>query len=97
LWCYDAYIMMVRTQLSLTMEQHRRARRRAEELGISMAEYVRRLVDADLKGLSQPVKIDAVFDLGDSGGSDVEKHKDEYVGQAVSALHERRRKPTQPT
>jgi len=77
--------MMERTQLSLTPEQHRRARRRAEELGISLAEYVRRLVDQDLQGLRRPADVSSVFDLGRSGGSDVARHKDEYLGQAVEA------------
>jgi hypothetical protein len=88
-------MVMVRTHVSLTMEQHRRARRRAEELGISMAEYVRRLVDADPSGPSQPVEINAVFDLGDSGGSNVAGYKDEYVGLAVSPT--RSRWPSQST
>ena len=77
---YSVYIMMARTQLSLPLEQHRKARRRAEELGISLAEYVRRLVEADLKDLARPVDVSAIFDLGRSGGSDIAQHKDEYVG-----------------
>ena len=83
--------MMERTQLNLTVEQHRKARKRAEELGVSLAEYVRRLVDADLKGRARPVSVEAVFDLGNSGGSEVARFKDEYVGEAVEAEHERER------
>jgi hypothetical protein len=79
--------MMSRTQLSLTLEQHRRARRRAEELGISLAEYVRRLVDQDLQGIPRPADVSALFDLGRSGGSDIARHKDEHVGEAVEAEH----------
>jgi len=84
--------MMERTQLNLTAEQHRKARKRAEELGISLAEYVRRLVDADLKAMARPVSVEAVFDLGDSGGSDVARFKDDYVGEAVEAQHESERR-----
>lgn len=83
--------MMERTQLSLTVEQHRKARGRAKELGISLAEYVRRLVDADLQGLPQPADVSAAFHLGDSGGSSIARHKDDYIGEAVAAEHERER------
>jgi len=34
--------------------------------------------------------ISAIFDLGDSGGSDVGIHKHEYIGEAVDAAHPRR-------
>lgn len=83
--------MMSRTQITLPPENHRRARRRAAELGISLAEYIRRLVDADLREVAPPTAdISAIFGLGDSGGSDVATHKHDYVGDAVDALHPRR-------
>jgi hypothetical protein len=83
--------MMTRTQITLSPENHRLARRRAAELGISLAEYIRRLVDNDLHETT-PGKSDisVIFGLGDSGGSDVATHKHEYVGEAVDALHPRR-------
>jgi hypothetical protein len=77
--------MMERTQLSLTREQHRKARRRAHELGISLAEYIRRLVDQDLQVGPRPTDVTAIFDLGRSGGSDIARHKDQYIGEAVEA------------
>src|SRR5437016_12002796 len=43
LW-YDGTIMMSRTQITLEDEMQRRARRRASDLGVSLAEYFRRLV-----------------------------------------------------
>ncbi len=83
--------MMSRTQISLDPEDHRLARRRAAEQGISLAEYIRRLVREDIKG---PVRvkpdISVIFDFGNSGGSDIANHKDEYIGDAVDALHPRR-------
>jgi hypothetical protein len=83
--------MMARTQITLSPENHRLARRRAAELGISLAEYVRRLVDKDLQETT-PAKpdISVIFDLGNSGGSDIANHKDEYIGEAIEALHPRR-------
>jgi hypothetical protein len=77
--------MMARVQVALSPEEHRRARARAAELGISFAEYVRRLVAQDLGGARATRETDALFDLGDSGGSDVAHSKDEYVGEAVAA------------
>lgn len=83
--CYDGNIMMSRTQLSIDPELHRRAKQRAADLGISLAEYLRRLVASDLeqpRGKADPT---VVFNLGHSGGSDVASEKDWYVGEAVEA------------
>lgn len=89
-WYADA-IMMSRTQVYLPAEEHRQARKRASELGISLTEYVRRLVHADLAG-PEPVRDPAVlFDLGDSGGSDVAADKDAYLAAAVAGREGRRR------
>lgn len=78
--------MMSRTQITLDPEEHRRARRRASELGISLAEYVRRLVRRDLGEAPRPVgDISAIFALGDSGGSDIATEKNESIGRAVEA------------
>jgi hypothetical protein len=83
--------MIQRTQVSLDAADHRRARRRAAELGISLAEYIRRLVRRDLEG---PDVVDrdvtGLFALGHSGGSDVATQKDAYVAAATAA---RRRSP----
>src|SRR5437016_6136404 len=50
---YDGDIMMSRTHITLDAEIQRKARQRASDLGISLAEYLRRLVARDLGG-SQP-------------------------------------------
>lgn len=86
--------MMVRTQIALDSEDHRRAKRRAAEQGISLAEYVRRAVRHDLGAEERPrAHISEIFDLGSSGGSDIAKHKDKYLGEA--AWHEHLRKTGQ--
>ena len=77
--------MMARTQITLDPENHRRARRRAAELGISLAEYLRRLVARDLAPRIRSADPASLFDLGDSGGSDIARHKDAYLGEAVYA------------
>jgi hypothetical protein len=83
--------MMVRTQIALDSEDHRRAKRRAAELNISLAEYLRGLVRLDLGSEEQPAAdISAIFGLGDSGGSDVARLKDAYIGDAVEAEYLRK-------
>lgn len=77
--------MSVRTQITLDRELRNRARKRATELGISLAEYVRRLIARDLERPQPSRDPSAVFDLGDSGGSDVAREKDALVGEAVAA------------
>ena len=62
-------------------------------MGISLAEYVRRLVDRDLGEVERPAAdISVLFGLGDSGGSDIANHKDEYIGEAFEAMRRRRRR-----
>jgi hypothetical protein len=85
--------MMARTQVTLQPEYQRRARRRASDLGISLAEYIRRLVERDLGSAAAQAAPRAVFDLGNSGGSDVAKDKHAMIAQAfVSARMSRRRR-----
>ncbi len=75
--------MMVRTQISLDQALHRRARRRAEELGISLAELTRRALASELAPANTAeAEISSIFDLGDSGGSDVAAEKDRYLAEA---------------
>lgn len=73
---------MTRTQLSFERETLRRARTKADALGISLAEYVRRLVAKDLGERSGPADPTVVFDLGSSGGSDIASDKDAMLAAA---------------
>ncbi len=85
--------MMARTQITLEPEIQRRARQRASDLGISLAEYVRRLVVRDLgSGGRAKADMSVIFDLFSSGGSDIAKNKDAMIGEAVAALHEAKRR-----
>ncbi len=74
--------MVVRTQVTLDADMHRRAKRRAADSGISFAEYIRQVVDHDL---GEPPKSDisALFDLFDSGVSDVSANVDKYLGDSL--------------
>ena len=82
---YNAAIMMSRTQITLETALQKRARQRASELGISFAEYVRRLVASDLAGPLRTADVTSVFDLGSSGGSDIARDKDAMLAEAFRA------------
>lgn len=90
--CHNAFIMMLRTQISLSSETQRRARQRAAQLGISLAEYIRRLIDRDLGQAMAQADPSLVFDLGSSGGSDISREKAAMIGEAVSAQNPSRDK-----
>jgi len=79
--------MMVRTQISLERELQRRARQRASDTGVSLAEYVRRLVARDLDHAEPKADPSCVFDLGDSGDSNIAVEKDAMIAEAFAAAH----------
>jgi hypothetical protein len=79
--------MMVRTQITLESELQSQARRRASEMGISLAEYVRRLVARDLARPVQTVDVSTIFDLGSSGGSNIAVNKDAMIAEAFDSFH----------
>ena len=88
--------MRVRTQITIDRDLLRRAQAKADSLGISLSEYVRRLVAADLgyrerKIFSKRPDISAVFDLGTSGEpTNIARDKDEMIGEAVWQNHLRK-------
>jgi hypothetical protein len=83
--------MMARTQISLDPEQHRQAQKRAAQLGVSLAEYLRRLLASDLGRPRTRRDASGVFALGSSGGADIARDKDRLVGDAVAARRDIRR------
>jgi hypothetical protein len=88
--------MNARTQITIDPETQRRARAKAEELGISFAEYIRRLVSSDLGPPRKKADISILFDLVDEGPpTDIARDKDKMVGEAVwkEYLRKTRRKP----
>ena len=82
---YDGDIMMSRAQIAFDPETQRRARRRASDLGVSLAEYVRRLVARDLAAPRRAANPAAVFDLGASDGSDIAANKDAMLAEAFAS------------
>jgi len=76
--------MNARTQITMDPELQRRAQARAAELGISFAEYVRRLVASDLGEPKPKADISMIFDLGASEEpTNIARDKDKMIGEAV--------------
>jgi hypothetical protein len=83
--------MNTRTQINMDPEMQHRAHAKAAELGISFAEYMRRLVANDLGPSRQSVDISVVFNLVDEGPStNIARDKDKMVAEAVWDEHTRK-------
>ena len=82
--------MSARTQITIDPELQRRAHARAAELGISFAEYVRRLLASDLGEPRPRADIAAIFDLGASREpTDVARDKHKMLDEAAWEEHAR--------
>jgi hypothetical protein len=81
--------MVVRTQVTLNPDMHRRAKRRAAERGVSFAEYIRQVVDRDL-GEQPKTDISAISGLFESGRSDISSNVDKYLGESLWKEHLRK-------
>lgn len=84
--------MMVRTQITLESEMQKQARRRASESGVSLAEYVRRLVERDLGRPRPHSDLTCIFDLGRSRASDIAAKKDSMLAEAFGSSRKRARR-----
>jgi hypothetical protein len=83
--------MNARTQITMDPELQRRAQTKAAELGLSFAEYVRRLVAHDLGEPKPKADISLLFDLGASREpTDITRDKDKMIGEAVWNEHLRK-------
>lgn len=80
--------MRTRTQISLENKLQQRARQRASDMGVSVAEYVRRLVACDVNRSEASADVSCLFDLGSSGDSDVARQKDTMVAEAFDSRRE---------
>ena len=68
----------------------RRAQAKAAELGISFAEYMRRLVAQDLGRPKRRPDVSIIFDLGASKEpTDIARDKDKMVGESVWEEYQR--------
>jgi hypothetical protein len=76
--------MTARTQITMDPKMQRRAQAKAAELGISFAEYVRRVVAQDLGEAKPKADISMIFDLGASTEpTDIARDKDKLLSEAV--------------
>lgn len=73
----------MRTQIALDDESHAQAKRKAARLGITLAEYIRRLVDQDLAGVEPQASPSIIIGIGRSGGSDIAHQPRRAVADAV--------------
>jgi len=88
--------MNARTQITMDPEMQRRAHAKAAELGISFAEYVRRLVANDLGEQKPKADISLIFNLVDEGPpTSIARDKHKMIGEAVwdNYLRKMGRKP----
>ena len=72
------------TPIVLEPALEKRAQQHAQQLGISLADYIAQLITQDL---GNPVPISnpsIIFNLGDSGGTDIARDKDHLLGAAIS-------------
>ncbi len=88
--------MMIRTQISLDSERHVQARARAAELGVSLAEYMRQLVDRDVGRSSRMMDRSVVFDLGGGSPTDIASGKGRMTAEAIAASFRRNRDSLDP-
>ena len=84
--------MMVRTQITLETELQRLARQRASQMGVSLAEYVRRVLAHDLARPETKADVSCIFDLGSSGGSNIARNKDSMIAEAFESRRSRARR-----
>jgi hypothetical protein len=83
--------MNARTQITLDPELQRRAHAKAAELGISFAEYVRRVLANDLGEPKPKADVSSLFDLGASAEpTDIARDKHKMIDEAVWEEHQRK-------
>ena len=85
---HNVGVMMTRTQISMDTEMLRRARQKASDQRMSLAEYVRQLVSKDLGEIPPKGDVRDVFNLFSSDEpTNIRTDKDRMVGEAVRKLH----------
>ena len=74
----------MRTQIALHPEQHARVKQKAAALGITMAEYIRRLVDHDLGPSDTLADPSTIIGIGRSGDGDIASEGKDAITAAIS-------------
>ena len=73
----------MRTMIILPDHHHAEAKSKAARHGISLSEYIRRLVSDDLAPDTPPEDPSAIFGLFDSGGSRIADGKQAMISDAI--------------
>ncbi len=81
--CCLCYHLGMRTMIVLPDHHHAEAKRKAARDGISLSEYVRRLVALDLEPAESAGDPSVIFGLFDSGGSKIADGKQAMISEAV--------------
>ena len=78
--------MASRMQITLDPTTQVKVRRRAESIGVPVAEYVRRVIAADLGGDPPRIDVAQLFNLGRSAQpTDIAKDKHAMIAGAIEA------------
>lgn len=73
-------------RVTLSEADHAQVAEKAAAMGISVAEYIRRLVRRDLedRAVRSAPSVSELFGIGDSGANDVAAQERRYVGDAIA-------------
>ena len=78
----------MRTMIVLPDHHHAEAKRKAARQGVSLSEYIRRLVARDLGQDTSSSDPSAIFGLFDSGGSRIADGKQAMISKAIDKQFE---------
>ena len=90
--CYAGYAVRMRTMIVLPDHHHAEAKRKAARDGISLSEYIRRLVADDLDPGVPAGDPSVIFGLFDSGGSRIADGKQAMISEAIDKQFAARRR-----
>ena len=79
-------ISLVRTIITLPDHMHAQAKRRAAELGISFAEFARRLFEKELATAAPQGDIDSICGMVTGAPFDMAQHGDRIIGEAADSM-----------
>ena len=82
----DAMISLVRTVITLPSHMHAKAKQRAAELGISFAEFTRRLFEKELDTPMPQGDIDSICGMVKGAPFDMARDGRQIIAQATAAL-----------
>ncbi len=77
----------MRTTITLPDHLHAAAEQKAAQQGLSLSAYIQKLVEDDLQHRDANVDPSAIFDLFNSGGSDIGRFKHSMIQESVDNLY----------